>query len=90
MTECSTEQLHFSFFRKRKLTANFQGGEITSDAGLLLVREADNSLGLTEGVAGCIEDRRDIRYAEHSMGDLLRQRIYRIVAGYEDCNDANL
>jgi hypothetical protein len=90
MTECITEQLIFSFFQKRQLTVDFEGGEITSDAGLLLIRQADNSLHLVERIAGCIEDRRDSRYANHGMVEMLRQRIYQIVAGYEDCNDANL
>lgn len=90
MTECTTGQLIFSFFQKRQLTVDFEGGEITSDAGLLLIRQADNSLHLTEGIAGRIEDRRDSRYADHRMVELLRQRIYQVVAGYEDCNDANL
>jgi len=90
MTECTTEQLTFSFFGKRQLTVDFEGGEITSDAGMLLIRQADNSLQLTLGIAGCIEDRRDVRYADHDIQTLFRQRIYQIVAGYEDCNDANL
>lgn len=90
MTECITKQLIFSFFRKRQLAVDFEGGEITSDAGLLLIRGADDSLKLTERISGCIEDRRDGRYADHSMVELLRQRIYQVVAGYEDCNDANV
>jgi hypothetical protein len=90
MTKCSTEQLIFSYFRKRQLTVDFEGGEITSDAGLLLIRQADNSLQLTERISDCINDRRDSRYADHSMVELLRQRVYQIVAGYEDCNDANI
>jgi hypothetical protein len=90
MTECITEQLIFSFFRKRQLTVDFEGGEITSDAGLLLIRQADDSMRLTEGLAGCIKDRRDSGYSDHSMVELLRQRIYQVVAGYEDCNDATL
>jgi hypothetical protein len=90
MTECITEQLIFSFFQKRQLTVDFEGGEITSDAGLLLIRQADNSLHLVERIAGCIEDRHDSRYSNHGMVEMLRQRIYQIVAGYEDCNDANL
>jgi len=90
MTECTTEQLTFSFFRKRQLTVDFEGGEITSDAGLLLIRQADDSLQLTGGIAGCIEDCRDVRYADHDIQTLIRQRIYQIVAGYEDCNDADL
>ncbi len=89
MTKCNTEQLGFSFLRKRKLTVDFGGGEITSDSGLLLVRQADQALGLLKGLASCITDRRDCRYTDHDLLTLLRQRIYQIVAGYEDCNDAN-
>lgn len=90
MTECSTGQLTFSYLTKRTLTVDFQGGEITSDAGLLLIRQADNALGLIEGLAGCIADVRDARYTDHDLRTLLRQRVYQIVAGYEDCNDSNL
>ena len=89
MTKCNTGQLGFSFLRKRKLTVDFGGGEITSDSGLLLVRQADQSLGLLEGLSKCIVDRRDTRYTDHDLLTLLRQRIYQIVAGYEDCNDAD-
>src|SRR5574340_68219 len=90
MTECNTKQLIFPFIRKRQVTVDFEGGEITSDAGLLLIRQADTNLHLTTGIAGCIEDGRDSRYSDHSMVDMLRQRIYQVVAGYEDCVDANL
>ena len=89
MTECNTGQLGFSFLRKRKLTVDFGGGEITSDSGLLLVRQADQSLGLLEGLSKCMVERRDTRYTDHDLLTLLRQRIYQIVAGYEDCNDSN-
>jgi len=88
MTKCTTGQLSFSFLRKRKLTVDFGGGEITSDAGLLLVRQSDQSIGLLEGMANCIVDRRDVRYTDHDLLTLLRQRVYQIVSGYEDCNDA--
>jgi len=71
------------------VTVDFAGGEIASDVGLLLIRQADNSLGLATGLSGCIEDSRDSRYADHRMVELLRQRLYQIVAGYEDCNGAN-
>src|SRR4030042_6791389 len=90
MTECITKQLFFSFIRKQKLTVNFEGGEITSDSGLLLVRQADNALGLTSGMAACIEERRDSRYIDHDLEALLRQRAYQVVAGYEDCNDGEV
>jgi len=90
MTECITKQLTFSFIKKKKVTVDFGGGEITSDAGLLLVRQADNALQLMAGIAGCITDRRDNRYTDHDLETLLRQRTYQVVAGYEDCNDANV
>ena len=76
MTECITKQLNFSFIRKRQLTVNFEGGEITSDSGLLLVRQADNVLGLTSGMTACIVERRDSRYIDHTLETLLRQRTY--------------
>ncbi|MEW6053617.1 MAG: IS1380 family transposase [Nitrospirota bacterium] len=90
MTECITKQLTFSFVKKQKITVDFEGGEITSDSGLLLVRQADKALQLIRGMANSITDRRDNRYTDHDLETLLRQRIYQIVAGYEDCNDANL
>ena len=89
MTHCTT-QLTFPFYKKRELLVDFDGGEITSDAGLLLVREADDSLCLVKGLSNCILDERDQRYINHDMLTLLRQRIYQIVAGYEDCNDADV
>src|SRR5512143_559299 len=90
MTECITKQLNFSFLKKRQLTVNFEGGEITSDSGLLLVRKADNALGPASGMAACIVERRDSRYVDHNLETLLRQRTYQVVAGYEDCNDADV
>jgi len=90
MTECITKQLTFSFIRRQKVTVDFAGGEITSDSGLLLIRQADNALQLIEGIAGCMQDDRDSRYIDHDLETLIRQRAYQIVAGYEDCNDANV
>jgi hypothetical protein len=58
---------------------DFEGGEIPPDTGLSLNRQAGDRLRLIEGLAGWIEDRRDSRYAEHSMAELLRQRIYQVV-----------
>ncbi len=68
--------------KKRDLIVDFEGGEITSDAGLLLIRQADETLGLVSGLAECVRDDRDHRYIEHGILDLFRQRIYQIVAGY--------
>lgn len=90
MTECITKQLNFPFIRKRQVTVDFEGGEITSDSGLLLIRQADNALGLIAGMSERIVDSRDSRYTDHNLETLLRQRTYQIVAGYEDCNDADV
>lgn len=87
MTHCST-QLDFPFFKDARLTATPDGGSIVSDAGLLLVREFDEKIGLTRAISDVIYDPRDPRFVVHPQIDLLRQRIYQIVAGYEDCNDA--
>lgn len=85
-TPCYT-QLGFRF--QPKLTVDFAGGELTSDAGLVLLREFDGLLGLTADVAERVVDPRDPRYVTFDVETLLRQRLYQIAAGYEDVNDAN-
>lgn len=89
MTECS-KQLIFPFFKPANLTASFNGGVITSDAGLLVVRELDDRLGFTESISRLIYDWRDRRWTKLELIELIRQRVYQIIAGYEDANDANV
>lgn len=84
-TACYT-QLRFGF--QSKLHVDWAGGDITSDAGLLLLREFDDVLGLSAAAIASVVDGRDRRYVTHPVGTLLRQRLYQIVAGYEDVNDA--
>jgi hypothetical protein len=84
-TECYS-QLGFGF--QPKLVVDFAGGALTTDAGLLLVREFDEQLRLTADVCGRVADTRDGRYLTHDVATLLRQRLYQIAAGYEDVNDA--
>jgi hypothetical protein len=78
----------FGFGFQPKITAAFDGGEITTEAGLLLVREFDDRLGLTAALRHAVPETRDRRYVTHDVLTLLRQRIYQIAAGYEDANDA--
>lgn len=87
MAKQIVEQLGFGF--QPKLRIDFEGGTITSDAGLTLIREFDHRLGLTADVTARITDDRDQRYVTHDMATLIRQRSYQIVAGYEDANDAD-
>ena len=73
----------------KPLHVNFNGGDISSDAGLLLLKEVDRQVGLTQRMAEIIPDTRDQRYIDHSYLVLLQQRIAQIAAGYEDANDCN-
>jgi hypothetical protein len=67
--------------------ANFDGGKVTSDAGGLLLREVEARFGFIEQFARCFTDRRDAELTEHSLEELLKQRIYGLCLGYEDLND---
>src|SRR5712671_7602554 len=82
-------QLTFSFYRHQPIRADFSGGQITGDAGLLPLRAFDQRHGLTRGLAECVCDDRDDSRVSHPGLSLLRQRLYQIVAGYEDANDAD-
>jgi hypothetical protein len=81
-------QLDFGF--QAGTTVRFDGGLLTSDAGLLVLREFDHRFGLTEDLASAYADPRRADRVEHSMLALLRQRVYQIVAGYEDADDSDL
>ena len=85
-TECVT-QLTLGF--QPKILLDFNGGEITSDTGLLLVRQFDAQLALTKKLNGIFTDWRRPAFIEHQTHEMLVQRIYQIAAGYEDCNDAD-
>lgn len=71
----------------RTVSANFDGGNLSSDAGLLLLRRVDEKLGLTRRLAGCIRDERDQDKVAISIAEMLCQRVLGIAVGYEDCND---
>ena len=89
MTSCCIPQLSFSFYRHRLLRADFSGGQISSDAGLLPLRAFDQRHGLTRDLAKCLTDFREEERTRHSVLSLFRQRLYQIIAGYEDANDAD-
>ena len=85
---CS-EPLLFNDLDSRKVVADFSGGHLSSDGGLLLLRELDSSLGLTRSLAACFRDAREPLFVEHSLYELLAQRVLGLAAGYEDLNDHN-
>lgn len=86
-TRC-VPQLDFGF--QAGTTARFDGGSLTSDAGLLILREFDHRFRLTDDLAAAYDDPRHADRVEHSALALLRQRVYQIVAGYEDADDSDL
>jgi hypothetical protein len=89
MTECNRQPLLFSSLKSQKILADFDGGRLTSDAGGLLLREADRKLGLIRRLAECIPDPRDPLMTVHQQQTMLAQRIFGIALGYEDLNDHN-
>ena len=79
--------LDFPAVGGRTVTARFDGGDLTSDSGLLLIAEADRHLGLTDKMSGVLAENRQIGKIRFDLSTLIRERIYAIAAGYEDCND---
>jgi Transposase DDE domain group 1 len=86
-TECSPPLFEFAPVEGRAVVAAFDGGAITSDAGALLLGEADRALRLTERFAACFTDARVAGLVEHAVGTLVLQRVVGIALGYEDLSD---
>jgi len=86
-TECSATLFEFEAVEGRSAVAGFDGGNITSNAGALLLGQVDCGLGLVRRFAECFIDRRDPRYVEHQVATLVGQRIFGLALGYEDLND---
>lgn len=87
MTDCTEGKLEFLPSCGKKVEAEFCDKEITSDAGLVLVREIDAAVGFTESISQIIPDNRKQSLVTHSIKTMLQQRIYGICLGYEDVND---
>jgi len=85
--DCNAGQLEFEGLGSRKVTASFDGGAITSNAGALLLRETDRAIGLSRQAAACFKDARSQEYVEHTLETLVAQRVHGIALGYEDLND---
>lgn len=87
MTNCTQTSFEFPALNRKKIKAEFNGGDITSDGGVLFLRQIDKRTGLLDAVNKVIPDPRDPRFIEHSQLSLLQQRIYGLCLGYEDLND---
>jgi len=87
VTECTQESFAFPPCKRRRVEAQFDGGDITSDGGVLLLQQVDQRLGLGRAIAGVIGDPRRQASCQHDLLSLLRQRLYGLALGYEDLND---
>ena len=86
-TECTGGELVFQGPGRREIRADFNGGDITSDAGVLLLQEVERRCAIVEQFAHCFDDHRDAGRVEHGVRDLLAQRVFALALGYEDLND---
>ena len=89
MEKYTKQMLLFKGISGKKVEVDFDGGEITSDAGILFLRKMEEQTGILSRIADVIHDRRHPGYVEHEVLSLLKQRVFQIASGYEDCNDSN-
>ena len=89
MTEDTLLPFDLPAVQRKKVTADFAGGSISSDGGLVLLRAAERRLGLADTLAGCIRDWRDLARAVHTLPAMLRFRMFAIACGYEDADDCD-
>jgi hypothetical protein len=87
MQEGTTERFAFPAIGRKKLTAAFDGGRLTSDGGVMLLAAAERRIGIAQTLAPLIADPRDPRLVTHSVADILRARMLAIACGYEDADD---
>lgn len=87
MPNCTDSEMTFGRLGRRVIEANFRGGALSSDGGMMLVRQVDRRIGLSAAVAAVIRDPRDPDRITHPLRDLVAQRLYGLCCGYEDLND---
>ena len=87
MSTQGVNQIRFDFFSRRPIVVEPQHVQVSSDAGILPIRQFDDQIGSTHRFIACLNDPRDQDQIEHHLHEMVRQRIYGILAGYEDCND---
>ena len=84
MPNCTQQGLDFGRIGRRVIEADFSGGDLSSDGGLLLLRKADQRIGLSKAVAAVLSDPRDPGRIKHRLRDLIAQRLYGLCCGYEE------
>jgi len=86
-TECNQFIFGFHPQKRREIRAQFDGGAITSDGGGLLLREVEKRIGILHQFTACFRDYRNADLIEHTVQELVAQRVYGLALGYEDLND---
>lgn len=89
MKDCTKQLIIFKDISCKKIEADFEGGEVSSDAGVLFLREVENRIGLVSKMTDSLRDRRHPGYIKHQLCELIKQRVFQIACGYEDGNDSN-
>ena len=87
MPKCTQDRIEFGRLGRRVIEADFSGGDLSSDGGLLLLRQVDEYLGLSRAAAAAIPDPRDPERIHHGLREMIAQRLYGLCCGYEDLND---
>ena len=87
LTQCNQDSLQFHSLSGREVRGDFDGGAISTDAGGLLLREVEKRTGIIAQFAACFQDYRDPVRVEHTVKELVAQRVYGLALGYEDLND---
>ena len=87
MVRQAVSRICFGFFSRLPIVVEPQVVQVSSDTGILPIRQFDDQIGLTDRFIACLNDPRDQDQLEHTLHEMVRQRIYGILAGYEDCND---
>jgi len=87
MNSFSRKKLSLERVKGKEIIANFEGGKITSNAGIIFIAELDRRLKITEQFIKCFRDYRHPSYVDYSIHQLLVQRVYSVILGYEDIND---
>ena len=86
-TQCNSSYLDFPILGRREIVADFDGGDISSDGGALLLRKTEQLTGILHQFAACFTDYRKADQIEHPLLDLIMQRVFGLALGYEDLND---
>jgi hypothetical protein len=89
MTQNTKQMMLFKDISGKKVVADFNGGDVSSDGGLLFLREVEAQTGVIQSIVNVIHDKRHPGYVKHQFIHLLKQRVFQIASGYEDANDSD-